>query len=331
VIRPVGTAAGSRYTGPVVDAHHHLWRQRDLPWLSGAMVPRIFGPYEPIRRDYPAEEYIAEARDCGITQSVYVQANWPLDRSVDEVRWVQAVHEATGWPSAVIGSADLFSRDAPRTMREQAALSPLVRGTRLQLHWHEREEYRFATGPARMRDPVFRQNMAAVQELGWVFELQVFPGQMSDAADLVSSFPETTFVLVHAGMLVGTDEDTVGVWQDGLRRMASLQNLVVKLTGQGTFVHRVDPALLSLVAGHVLDLFGPRRAMFGTNFPIERIWTSMADLVDAWRRVLSGLPPDEQSWVFAETARTVYRLPAPDPSAEDRPGPTRGRRERSRS
>jgi predicted TIM-barrel fold metal-dependent hydrolase len=247
------------------------------------------------------------------------------------VRWVQAVHEATGWPSAVIGSADLFSRDAPRTMREQAALSPLVRGTRLQLHWHEREEYRFATGPARMRDPVFRQNMAAVQELGWVFELQVFPGQMSDAADLVSSFPETTFVLVHAGMLVGTDEDTVGVWQDGLRRMASLQNLVVKLTGQGTFVHRVDPALLSLVAGHVLDLFGPRRAMFGTNFPIERIWTSMADLVDAWRRVLSGLPPDEQSWVFAETARTVYRLPAPDPSAEDRPGPTRGRRERSRS
>jgi predicted TIM-barrel fold metal-dependent hydrolase len=331
VIRPVGTAAGSRYTGPVVDAHHHLWRQRDLPWLSGEMVPRIFGPYEPIRRDYPAEEYIAEARDCGITQSVYVQANWPLDRSVDEVRWVQAVHEATGWPSAVIGSADLFSRDAPRTMREQAALSPLVRGTRLQLHWHEREEYRFATGPARMRDPVFRQNMAAVQELGWVFELQVFPGQMSDAADLVSSFPETTFVLVHAGMLVGTDEDTVGVWQDGLRRMASLQNLVVKLTGQGTFVHRVDPALLSLVAGHVLDLFGPRRAMFGTNFPIERIWTSMADLVDAWRRVLSGLPPDEQSWVFAETARTVYRLPAPDPSTEDRPGPTRGRRERSRS
>ena len=319
MIRPGGGAAGSRYTGPVVDAHHHLWRQRDLPWLSGEMVPRIFGPYEPIRRDYPAEEYIAEARDCGITQSVHVQANWPRDRSVDEVRWVQAVHEATGWPSAVIGSTDLFSRDAPETMREQAAFSPLVRGTRLQLHWHEREDYRFATGPARMRDPVFRQNIAVLRDLGWVFELQVFPGQMSDAADLVSSFPETTFVLVHAGMLVGTDEDTVRVWQDGLRRMASLQNLVVKLTGQGTFVHRVDPALLSLVAGHVLDLFGPRRAMFGTNFPIEKIWTSMADLVDAWRRVLSALPPEEQSWVFAETARTVYRLPAPDPSAEDRP------------
>ena len=312
MIRPVGTAAGSRYTGPVVDAHHHLWRQRDLPWLSGEMVPRIFGPYESIRRDYPAEEYIAEARDCGITQSVYVQANWPLDRSVDEVRWVQAVHEATGWPSAVIGSADLFSRDAAETMREQAGLSPLVRGTRLQLHWHEREEYRFATGPARIRDPVFRQNIAVLRDLGWVFELQVFPAQMADAADLVSSFPETTFVLVHAGMLVGTDEDNLRAWRAGLRRMAPLQNLVVKLTGQGTFVHRVDPALISLVADHVLDLFGPRRAMFGTNFPIEKIWTPMADLVDAWRQALSGLPPEERSWVFAETARSVYRLPAPE-------------------
>jgi predicted TIM-barrel fold metal-dependent hydrolase len=301
--------AGGTYTGPVVDAHHHIWRQGDLPWLSGKTLPRIFGPYEPIRRDYPAAEYIAEARDCGITQSVYVQANWPLDRSLDEVRWVQEVHDATGWPSAVIGSADLFSRDAPQTMREQAAHSPLVRGTRLQLHWHEREEYRFATGPARMRDPVFRENIAALRDLGWVFELQVFPAQMADAADLVSSFPDTTFVLVHAGMLVDAEEATVRPWQDGLRELAQLGNVVVKLTGQGTFVHRVDPALIALVADRVLELFGARRVMFGTNFPIEKIWTPMAALVDAWRHALSGLPAEDLSQVFADTARAVYRLP----------------------
>ena len=309
--RPEATAAGGTYTGPVVDAHHHIWRQRDLPWLSGTTVPRIFGPYEPIRRDYPAEEYIAEARDCGITQSVYVQANWPLDRSLDEVRWVQEVHEATGWPSAVIGSADLFAPDAPETMREQAACSPLVRGTRLQLHWHERAEYRFATGPARMREPVFRQNMAAVQELGWVFELQVFPGQMADAAELVSAFPGTTFVLVHAGMPVGVEAGTVRAWEAGLRELARLDNVVVKLTGQGTFVRRVDKGLIALVADRVIDLFGPRRAMFGTNFPIEKLWTPMAVLLDTWRNALSGLSSEEQFRVLAGTARTVYRLPAP--------------------
>jgi predicted TIM-barrel fold metal-dependent hydrolase len=51
--------------------------------------------------------------------------------------------------------------------------------------------------------------------------------------------------------------------------------------------------------------------MFGTNFPIEKLWTSMAVLVGAWRDALSGLSLEEQSWVLAETARTVYRLPAP--------------------
>ena len=48
---------------PIVDGHHHIWRQADLPWLMGPMQPRIFGPYEPIRRDYPIQEYLAESRD----------------------------------------------------------------------------------------------------------------------------------------------------------------------------------------------------------------------------------------------------------------------------
>jgi hypothetical protein len=40
----------------LVDAHFHIWRQADLPWLMGPMQPRIFGPYEPIRHDDPVEE-----------------------------------------------------------------------------------------------------------------------------------------------------------------------------------------------------------------------------------------------------------------------------------
>ena len=194
-------------TGPaeLVDCHHHIWRVSDLPWLSDDPVPRIFGPYEPIRRDYLAEEYIAEATEVGITSAVYVQANWPLDRSLDEILWLADVHAATGWPMAFIGSADLFDPGAVEVMRQQAALTPLVRGTRLQLHWHERPEYRFAAAPDRMNDPVFRRSIGSLADLGWLFELQVFSPQMALAAQFVADFPETTFVLVHAGMLEKTD------------------------------------------------------------------------------------------------------------------------------
>ncbi len=296
---------GAGYTGELVDSHHHVWRMQDLPWLAGEIVPRIFGPYEPIQRDYPAAEYAAEATASGVTSAVYVQANWPLDRSVDEVRWLSEVHADTGWPMAVVGSADLFDEGATAVMREQAALTPLMRGTRLQLHWHEHPPYRFATGPDRMNDPVFRRNIAALADLGWLFELQVFAPQMRDAAKLVADFPDTTFVLVHAGMLENSD---VQGWATGMSMLAAEPNVVVKLTGQGTFVRRVDQDLIDLVTGTVLEQFGAGRAMWGSNFPIEKLWTDFPTLVGAWKQALARYTPEEQKAVFADTARRVYRL-----------------------
>jgi predicted TIM-barrel fold metal-dependent hydrolase len=290
----------------IVDAHHHVWRQADLPWLTGEPVPRIFGPYEPIRRDYPVAEYVAEATAAGIGASVYVQTNWPLDRSEDEIRWLRDVHAETGWPMAVIGCADLFDPGARDVMRRQAAVTPLVRGVRLQLHWHERPEFRFATAPDRMHDPVFRRNIAALADLDWLFELQVFTPQAADAAAFVADFPDTTFVLVHAGML--DDLSAVDAWTAGLRRLAELPNVVVKLTGQGTFVHRVDQPLIDLVTATCLDLFGPRRCMWGSNFPIEKLWTDLDTLVSAWQRALDPYPAETRRDVFADTARRVYGI-----------------------
>ena len=76
-------------TEPIVDAHHHIWRQADLPWLQGPSVPRIFGNYDAIKRDYLIDEFLRDLEGTGVTKSVYVQANWPKERAVDEVAWVQ--------------------------------------------------------------------------------------------------------------------------------------------------------------------------------------------------------------------------------------------------
>ena len=303
---------GALYSGDIVDSHHHVWRKADMPWLSGPMVPRIFGPYEPIQRDYPIEEYRDAAASAGIRASVYVQPNWPMDRVVDEVRWVAELHERTGWPMAVVGCADLFSPDAVDVMKTQQEISPLVVGTRLQLHWHERPEFRFADGPDRMKDPVFRRNIAALKDLGWLFELQVFSGQMHDAAKLVADNPDVPFVLVHAGMLTDREDATVAEWRAGMRELAACPNVVVKLTGQGTFVHRVDGDLLRFVADEVLDGFGSSRAMFGTNLPVETLWTTAADLTTAWKHALAHRTAEEQADVFSRTARRVYGLGDPD-------------------
>jgi predicted TIM-barrel fold metal-dependent hydrolase len=84
-----------------------------------------------------------------------------------------------------------------------------MRGLRLQLHWHENEQYRFASAPDAMHDPVFRDNVGRLAQLGWVFELQVFAAPDRDAATLVRRPPDVQFVLIHAGM----PEGDLGLWR----------------------------------------------------------------------------------------------------------------------
>ena len=292
---------------PIIDAHHHIWRQADLPWLQGPMVPRIFGPYEPIRRDYPIEEFLADISGTGIEKSVYVQCNWAKDKAVDEVAWVQSVADAHGWPHAIVGYADLLDENAGETLKRQSAFT-LMRGIRMQLHWHENEMYRFAPIPDLMNDPRFRRNIASLADYGWSFDLQVFASQMRDAARLAADNPDITFILQHAGMLEDLTPAGRAAWRDGMKRLAERENVVSKLSALGTFIHRNDRSHIADVVGQTIEIFGADRCLFGSNYPIEKLWTSYADLVDAHRSVMSSFDEATPKAVFSGTAKRVYRL-----------------------
>ncbi len=219
-----------------IDAHHHIWRLNDLPWLSGPQVPRIFGPYQPICRDYPIDEFRSDIAGCDIVKSVYVQANWPAGQSYDEARWVQSVSDATGWPHGNVAHADLGDRDAGALIKRLATL-PATRGIRQQLHWHENPQYRFAPRPDVADDANWRRGLAMLADHGLLFELQIFTSQMMDGARLAQAFPDTVFVLEHAGMLEDLSPRGWQLWREGMRRLAECPNVNVKLSGLGTFVH----------------------------------------------------------------------------------------------
>jgi predicted TIM-barrel fold metal-dependent hydrolase len=293
---------------PVVDAHHHIWRQADLPWLEGPTVPRIFGDYEPIKRDYPIEEFLQDVGGSGVVRSIYVQTNWPRGRAVDEVAWVQAEADRTGWPHAAVGFVDLLDEGAPEVLAAQARY-PLMRGIRQQIHWHENPLYRFAGRPDTADDPVFRRNLARLAERNWIFELQVFASQMESAARLAADLPDITFVLDHAGMLEDRSREAVQAWRDGMRRLAERPNMTTKLSALGTFVRRNDPQHIADVVGQTLDIFGAERCMWGSNFPIEKLWTDYESVLGAVRRSLSGLSDKDRRRVLADNAVQVYGLP----------------------
>src|SRR3984885_10636695 len=200
----------------IIDAHHHIWRKVDQPWLNGPMVPRIFGPYEAIRRDYLISEYLADIKDNGIVASVYVQTNWQPSRSVEEVAWVQGIADAHGFPHAIVGFADLAKDDVAATLDAMRPYSRL-KGIRQQVHWHENANYRFAPRPDVIADETWRRGLAQLAPRGLLFALQVFTSQMAAGAELARAFPQTTFVLDHAGMLEDTSDTGRAAWRAGMR------------------------------------------------------------------------------------------------------------------
>ena len=291
----------------IVDGHHHIWRQADLPWLVGPMQPRIFGPYEPIRRDYPIREYLDDIAGTGVAQSVYVQTNWAKPDFEREAEWVENTHAETGWPHAIVAYADFSAKDV-RPQLDRLARHSLVRGARMQLHWHENPMYRFAARADLCDDPVIQRNVGYLADYGWSFDLQLFAPQMESAARLARACPRVTFVLQHAGMPEDLSTEGRARWRGGMAKLAVEPNVVSKLSGLGTFIHRNDAAHIAEIVGETVRLFGAGRCLFGSNFPIEKLWTNYADLVGAYRKAAERLAPAEVEAIFAGTARQVYRL-----------------------
>jgi predicted TIM-barrel fold metal-dependent hydrolase len=291
----------------VIDSHFHVWRQADLPWLTGPMQPRIFGPYEPIRRDYPMSEYLADIAGLGVEKSVYVQANWAPDAGEAEAAWIEQTALETGWPHATVAYADMTVADV-RPALDRLARFPRVRGIRQQFHWHETPLYRFASRPDLPADPTVQKNVARLADYGWSFDLQVFAGQMAHACALVDACPKVTFVLQHAGMLEDLSDAGRAAWRRAMADLARRPNAYVKLSGFGTFVHRVDAQLIRWLWSETIALFGADRCLWGSNFPIEKLWTDYASLFAAHREAAATLSQPERDAVFFNTASRVYRL-----------------------
>jgi predicted TIM-barrel fold metal-dependent hydrolase len=178
----------------------------------------------------------------------------------------------------------------------------------MQLHWHENPQYRFATRADIVADPTFRRNFSALEEYGFSFDLQVFAGQMRGAAELASDFPKTTLILQHAGMLEDLSAAARETWRDGMRLLAAQPNVVAKLSGLGTFIHRNDPEHVDGVVNETVGLFRSRRCLYGSNFPIEKLWTRYDRLLDAFRAALEPYAAADQRAMLHDNAARIYRI-----------------------
>lgn len=159
-----------------------------------------------------------------------------------------------------------------------------------------------------MDDPNWLAGFKSLGELGLSFDLQVFPSQLAKAARLAANHDSTPIVLDHAGMPIERDSEALTEWAKGMELVAAQPNTTVKISALGTNDHTWTVDSIRDIVLRTIDIFGPQRCMFGSNFPVDGLYSSYADVFQAFDKITSGFSQTERESLFAETACRFYRI-----------------------
>ncbi|WP_421992640.1 amidohydrolase family protein [Roseococcus sp.] len=312
---------------PIIDPHHHLWVER--------------GGTAYLRRDLLAD--MAEGHDIRATVFVECKARYRTGgeeamRPVGEVEFVVAEAGAPedGGPrigAGIVGYCDLrLGAAAARVLQAQiAAGEGRFRGIRNTSAWHPDPS---AWGsavlppPGLLLEPKFREGFAQLAPLGLSFDAWMFHTQPAELRDLADAFPDTTIILNHIGGPLGIGPYAArrafvfAEWRAEMQRLARHANVHVKLGGLGMRLFGFDvhagempPSSQQLAAAWgpyietCIELFGPERCMFESNFPMDKGSCSYAVLWNAFKRITAGCTAAERASLFHGTAARLYRLP----------------------
>lgn len=293
---------------PIIDPHHHLWElKRSYPWLQGPPNPERFtGDDSAIHVDYLPADYLRDFAGLNWRGSVHVDAG--AGDALEEAGFIQELHDNCGVPTAAVAAANLLSPDAGEHLEALSDLST-VRGIRHILNWHPSANYTYVSRNDIMADSTWQRNFARLAGLGFSFDLQVYPAQLADAAELARAYTDTSIILNHTGMPLGTDEDSVAEWRAGIDSLAALPNTSIKISGIGMTIHPWTTDSIRPFVRHAIEAFGTDRAMFASNFPVDRLYSDIPSLYAAFDELTSDLSANERRALFAESAVDIYRLP----------------------
>ncbi|MDH6152861.1 MULTISPECIES: amidohydrolase family protein [Paraburkholderia] len=295
----------------VVDSHIHLWdlKTHRYPWLENPGVSFV-GDARDLKHDYLLDDLLGEAGDIDVLKLVHVEANHDPADPVEETRWLQSIADrdaSRGMPNAIVAAVDLSAQNAPALLEAHASFAN-TRGIRQILNVHDNKLFDYV-GRYYMREPQWREHFALLRRYDLSFDLQLYPSQMEEAATLARAHADTLLVVNHAGMFV--DRNSVAgyrAWREGMRLLAACPNVAVKISGLAMFDHHWTVESLRPYVLETIDTFGVERAMFASNFPVDRLFGSYTDWWRAYAAIVGDASEAEKDALFRRNAERYYRI-----------------------
>lgn len=298
---------GRAYSGPIIDAHHHLWdlRLKRHPWLASS--GRGDG-LAPLRRNYLVDDYLEVSADSGIVATVHVEANWDPSDPLGETEWLDGLQPPGGIASRYIAYAALADPGAEEIIERQAA-HERVAGIREIISWHPDPAKARIDDSAIMENPRWRAGLGLLARHDLSFDMLISPWQLEAARRLAMDHPNNRFIVNHCASPMDRDEEGMARWRDGLRRLAEAENVVLKISDPVAYDPAWTEASLAEVVLHCIDCFGPGRCMFASDYPVSALHIAFGEWLSVFDAIIEKLTEDEKRAIFFDCARAVYRVP----------------------
>ncbi|MUL64588.1 hypothetical protein BOO86_08955 [Mycobacterium sp. CBMA 234] len=269
-----------------------------------------------------------------VAAAVHIEAGWHGD-PVEETRWLETLpfgQASAPRLAAIVGRADPRTADFERVLDAHAEASSRFRGIRFLTSWHEDPGVkRWNPDRGVLASSEFLKGFAALAQRGLTFDAYVYSTQLADIEVLAAEYPETTIVLDHYATPVGwlgpmgkntgtsasARADIFERWKVALEAVAQHPNVVSKQSGiafpmlglknagvsRGELANRTAPMI-----NHAVNVFGDRRIMFGSNFPVDKSIASYDTIVGVLADVLADRGEDVLRKVFHDNAIHIYRI-----------------------
>lgn len=157
------------------------------------------------------------------------------------------------------------------------------------------------------RSETYRHNIRKIGKAGYPVDLCFDGRQLAIAYELVRASPDTFFLLDHCGRpdIAGGDFEA---WRLDMTRLAELPNLSIKFSGLPSYCDQSGSktTAISAYSDTVLNLFGPRRMLWGGDWPVINLGGGLSEWVELTRLLLSNLSSDEQRLIGKRNAAAIY-------------------------
>jgi predicted TIM-barrel fold metal-dependent hydrolase len=315
---------------PIVDPHHHLWDHPGSRYLLDELLQDTGSGHNVVATVFMecAAMYRADGpvRMAPVGETEFVNGVAAMSAS--------GLYGKTRACAGIVGFADLTLGAAVAEVLEahMNAAPERFRGIRHAAGWDKDDRVRRShTNPTEhlLLDATFREGYAQLGKFGMSFDSWLYHPQIPELTDLARAFPDIPVIFDHFGGPLGIGpyegrrDEIFAQWKKDVAELAKCPNVNAKLgginmavNGFGWHKNAAPPTSAELTAAtrdwylHMIDVFGPERCMFESNFPVDKLSVSYGVLWNSFKQIAAGFGAADKHALFSGTASRVYRLPS---------------------